>query len=108
MKRFVLLAAIALGLTACGPAPTSHSESRTFEVTDIDPPKYFRVDLKDVETGQVFQRVRVSKRCSAWRKVTLGSTWTLPVTTYTYEDGEKRVNINARALCQRRSPAAAV
>lgn len=55
MKRFVLLAAIALGLTACGPAPTSHGESRTFEVTDIDPPKYFRVDLKDVETGQVFQ-----------------------------------------------------
>lgn len=45
--------------------------------------------------------MRVSKRCSSWRKVTLGSTWTLPVTTYTYEDGEKRVNINARALCQR-------
>ena len=88
MKHFVLLAAIALGLTACGPAPTSHSETRTFEVTDINPPKRFYVDLKDVETGQTFQSVYVSKRCSTWRRVTIGSTWTLPVTTYTYEDGE--------------------
>lgn len=101
MKRFVLLAAIALGLTACGPAPTSQSESRTFEVTKIAPPKHFTVDLKDVKTGQVFRRVYVSKRCWSWRKVAIGSTWTLPVTTYTYEDGEKRVRINARALCQR-------
>lgn len=101
MKRFVLLASIALGLTACGLAPTSHSESRMFEVTKTVPPKHFTVDLKDVETGQVFRRVYVSKRCWSWRKVAIGSTWALRVTTYTYEDGEKRVFINARVLCQR-------
>jgi len=101
MHRLALLTVIALGLTACGPAPTLHSESRVFEVTAINPPKRFYVDLKDVETGRRFQSVYVSKRCSNWRKTTIGSTWTLPVTTYTYEDGQQLVHIQAKGLCQR-------
>lgn len=101
MKRLVLLTAVAMGLAACGPAPQVNTETRTFEVTDIDPPKRFYVDLKDVETGQTFSRVYVRKRCSGWRKVAIGSQWNLPVTTYTYQDGEKRVSVNARSLCQR-------
>lgn len=89
------------GLTACGPAPTSTTEMRTFEVTEVKRPKHFRVSLRDVETGQNFSRLHVSKRCHNWRKTKVGSQWQLPVTTRVYKDGSKRVSVNARSLCQR-------
>lgn len=48
-------------------------EIRSFEIVKINPPKHFRVDLRDVKTGIVYRSVGISKHCNRYREVKLGS-----------------------------------
>ena len=48
-----------------------------FEIVKIHPPKHFHLDLKSVETGEVFERVYVSKHMNEYRKLKIGSKFTM-------------------------------
>lgn len=76
-----LLATLVL-LTGCNHGELVETTTQTFEVTHVDPPKHFRVTLKNVDSGQVFEDVYVSKRCSRWKEVPVGTELRLVVGTY--------------------------
>lgn len=91
---------MALFLTACGGEDyvVISRSIKQYEVVRIDPPKHFFVDLKDIETGFVYKRQKVAKRCGSWRNLRIGSTWTF--TEVTYKNGRTGIE-NVRSLCAR-------
>ena len=90
----------ALTLTACG-AEEIHSVEKTYEITAIDPPKRFYVSVRDVETGEVSEKIYVSKRCSSWQKLEIGSQWTFQEKTYRKDDGTTFTGVSVSGLCDR-------
>lgn len=76
---------------------------KTYEVIEIKKPKRFKVSLKDTENGTIYKMVRVSKRCSNWQKLKIGSKWQFDEVTYQYGD-ETYVEVdNVNELCYRLS-----
>lgn len=63
------------------------TEYKTFEVIGVSRPKHFSIDLKDVETGEVFYKQFVSKHCNHWRNLAIGSKWVLRWNTYKEHSG---------------------
>lgn len=84
MRGLTMTAAlVCLGLLAgCNRGELVETTQQTFEVTHVNPPKHFHVTLRNVDTGQVFEDIYVSKRCSRWEEVPVGTTLTLSVGTY--------------------------
>ena len=84
MRGWMTIAMLAglVALTGCSHGEVVETTQQTFEVTHVDPPKRFRVTLRNVDTGQVFEDVYVSKHCSRWREVPVGTELTLSVSTY--------------------------
>lgn len=82
MNRYLLTLIFSLFFIAgCGPrkditpATVISSKQKTYEIVDINPPKSFKVDVRDVETGYVYKSIYVSHHCNEWRKLKLGSRW---------------------------------
>jgi hypothetical protein len=64
-------------LSGCGPSdPIVSKTQKWYEITEIKPPKRFKVSVRD-EDGHEFSMLSVSKRCSAWQKLKIGSRWLL-------------------------------
>lgn len=84
MRGLMMTAAlVCVGLLAgCTRGELVETTQQTFEVTRVDPPKRFRVTLRNVDSGQVFEDIYVSKRCSRWKEVPVGTHLTLEVGTY--------------------------
>lgn len=59
-----------------------HTNHRVFAVVGVKPPKHMRVDLRDVKTGELFKEVSVSKRCSGWQSLKIGTHFWLIERTY--------------------------
>lgn len=103
MKLLIILLASLTLLTGCGFNDTIVSQKlKTYEVIDIKRPKHFKVSLRDVETNQVFKMIRVSKRCSNWRNLKLGSHWQFTEVVKMKEDGSQYAQItDVHTLCSR-------
>lgn len=70
--------------TVRGDRKNLHSEVRSFELIDVNPPKRLYVILKDIKTGEYHEEY-VAKRCSGYERVPIGSIIQLEYVTYTYE-----------------------
>jgi len=106
IRNCLLLCVILVGLVGCEKEVKTGQTTRSFEITALKKPvsgkhgRPFRVWLRDVETGRVYERVRVSRRCSGWRKVQVGSRVKLVEATYKSEKGRVRTAIeNAQVIC---------
>lgn len=85
-------------------------EGRDYEIIHVKRPKHFKVDLRDVKTGEVFNSVYVQKTCPSWRRLKVGSVWTFKYTEKRRDSGmivqDVNVNIDGktgqhRSLCSR-------
>lgn len=100
MKRILIVGALALGLVGCE-APVSIETTQTeFYITDVKKPKRMYVTLVEKATGRHY-REYVSKRCSRWEEVKVGSSVTLTMTKRTWDDGSQTVDIDAYPVCPR-------
>ncbi len=66
--------------------PLVSSTIKTYEVISIQRPKHFMVTFREVGTKNVHLEY-ISKRCSAWDKLKMGSYWNLTEETYQGKDG---------------------
>lgn len=57
---------------------------KKYEIIGIKRPKHFQLDLKEVETGTLYDKVSVSKHCNNWRKIPLNSIYTFNEIKYKY------------------------
>lgn len=57
--------------------PVLSKTEKWFIVTEIDRPDYFYVSFREEGTNYQFKRQYVSKYCSDWRKLKIGSRWKL-------------------------------
>lgn len=76
---------------------------RDYEIINIDPPKRFYIDIKDVETGETFTGLYVSKRCYSWELAKTHRHWKFYRVTYRNEKThEVRYDIEGtETLCQK-------
>jgi len=97
---FAALAAVTMLLTGCQPGKVVDRSLKVYEVVGIKPPKRFKVDLRDVETGKIYKGQYVSKRCSSWKKLEIGSKWKFTQITYKDQDGVLSYSISdVHSLC---------
>lgn len=102
LKTIILLATIS-ALTACykpTPIEITSQEYKTYSVTKIYPPKHFYVDLKDLKSGRVHKKVYISKHCNEWRKLKIGSQWSLTEVDYKRGDFYGTKIEGASTICQ--------
>lgn len=63
-----------------------------FELVHVNPPKYMRVDLKNVDNGTVHENVRVGKYCRNYKDNTvIGGIYTLNAQTLVFDDNTTSV-----------------
>ena len=90
---------MALALVGCEQPVRVEGHQKAYQITDVRKPRSgkhsrpFRVSFKDVETGQVFARERVSRRCARWSEVKVGSKVTLTEAVYRYKDGTTKIRL---------------
>lgn len=102
MKRILMLGLIGATLVGCQKEVKRVEEVRSYEITNINPPKRMYVDLYDAERDQFFPQTYVAKRCSSWQAVKSGSRIRLTLITSTYEDGTVYTRIwDAQKVCPR-------
>ncbi len=100
MWRIALLCVVLL-IGACTSYTEVERTAQTFEITKVKPPKRLYVTLKDISTNEV-TRVYVSKRCSQWRKIKVGSTVTLTKVTLRNDKGEMSTRLEGKSvICPR-------
>lgn len=100
MWRIAMLCAVVL-LSACTSYTEVERTAQEYEITKIKPPKRLYVTLKDLKTNEV-TRVYVSKRCSRWREIKVGSTVTLTKVTLRNDQGEMSTRVEGKsAICPR-------
>lgn len=99
---FAILIAIMSLFALAPPRPTLISVAqREYVVTRVMPPKHFRFDLRDVVTGEEHNSVPISKHCHNWRKLEVGSIWSLEERTYQRPDGTQfRTVVASYAVCE--------
>ena len=90
INKFIVAVVMAatVFLAGCDSRVEVSRQLKEYEVIKIYPPKRFHVDLKDVQTGQFYQRQYVSKRCSQWKRLPMYSKWQFTEITYRNEKGE--------------------
>ncbi len=102
IRQLLLLCVPLTFLAGCEAEQLVERRTQAFEVTVVKPPKHFYVTLKNVDTGQVFSDVYVSKRCSRWKEVPVGAHLNLSVATYRSESGVTRMVLENRSnICPR-------
>lgn len=94
MKLFVLFL-LMISLAACDARTEVSSVDEQFTITNVKPPKRLYVDVVDSE-GRSYH-VYVSKRCSNWRSIVVGSKVTLQRNTYRYESGKTETAVSVRS-----------
>lgn len=104
MKKLSILF-LAIALTGCtvDKVVSTTSTTRDYTLVAKDPPKHFYVDLKDNQTGEVLNRVYVSKHCNSHNNTAIiGKTYTLTSETRVYESGQTRTSFvrMREAFCQ--------
>lgn len=100
MWRVAMLCAVVL-LGACTSYTEVERTAQEYEITKVKPPKRLYVTLKDLKTNEV-TRVYVSKRCSRWREIKVGSTVTLTKVTLRNDQGEMSTRVEGKsAICPR-------
>jgi hypothetical protein len=86
MKNKLIVAvmmAATVFLSGCiEPKTVVDQKLKEYEIVGIKKPKRFKVDIRDVETGQVYFAQTVSKRCNVWDKLQMGSKWKFTEITY--------------------------
>lgn len=83
MKALIFLTIVTF-LIGCGECKHyEYVETRKFEILEINPPKHFKVSLRDVESDIVFEDISVSKHCNSWRELYVGQIVYLEVGYYT-------------------------
>lgn len=76
-----------LALTACeSPWTALPDVQREVTVLEVDPPKRLFVTIRDDQNGHIYERIYVSKRCSNWKQVPVGSVFTMPFKVYEHKD----------------------
>lgn len=85
MKKIALILCL-LALVGCEERKLTKTETVHVEIVDINPPKYFKVKLRNIETG-VSEWVSVSKRCSNYRQNRIGDK--IAVTVNHYETSKR-------------------
>lgn len=105
MKNIFLLLTMIFFLTGCDRVPPGKEisrEYREYELLELDPPKHVYITIKDVKTGQVWERLYVSKHCNSWRDIPVNSIWGFELVTYENEDGSRYEEVeNYRDICYR-------
>lgn len=90
------VAALALPLlTSCDARTEVSSVAEQFTITKVKPPKRLHVDVVD-KRGQSYH-VFVSKRCSNWRQIVVGSKVNLERTIYRLSSGNIETVVRARS-----------
>lgn len=104
MKLLVCTAVALALLSGCSNVNVSTSitifEQRTITVTEVQPPKHFRVMYKINETGETGQLY--SKHCSTWPNVKVGNQYTLDVghtTKYRTDGSVKESYLQMPSAC---------
>lgn len=98
VASLVLVGILVVALTMERPSLVG-SETKTFTIEALDPPKHVYADLRD-DKGTFFKRVYVSKHCNRWKEIKIGSSIVLTVNHYAL--AEKRWSeINAYPVCPR-------
>jgi hypothetical protein len=69
--KISLLAAV-LALSACSPPQVVSRTSEDFTIVGVKPPKRLRIDVMD-SNGVVYKGLYVSKHCSTWQQIKIGS-----------------------------------
>jgi hypothetical protein len=99
----LLMIASVILLTGCEPRQPDPVESRirkVYEIVNINRPKHFRVDIKDVETGRVYKNKGISKHCNHWQKLKVGSRWYFTEVIYQGKDMRYVEIEGVRSLCE--------
>lgn len=94
MNKLVCLLGLTIALSGCGAFPKYNVtvEHADVEVTEIDPPKHYRITMKDTN-GYIIKSS--SKHCSDWQNVKVGDRFQINYTMYVYEDGYQAVGPSA-------------
>lgn len=94
MNKFALIALLVLPLASCSYVEVSRSDE-VFTITSVKPPKWLRVTVEDTH-GNLYD-VSVSKRCSSWKEIKVGSKVTLLRIKYQSEtDGPVESSVHVR------------
>lgn len=97
-KTILMTALVASVLAGCapgGPPPHTTRTEETFTITGVKPPKRLYVDVVDAQ-GRGYT-VYVSKRCSNWRQIEVGSKVVLLRETSRYADGREETDVRVRS-----------
>lgn len=79
-----------LALTACeSPWTKLPDVQRDVTVVEVDPPKRLYVTLRDNQNGVVYNRLYVSKRCSKYKQVPVGSRFSMPFHVYEHKENHE-------------------
>lgn len=101
MKKIFAICVMAMALVGCEkPVKETHTYE-TYRVLEVKRPKHFRVTLQNVRNGYTKENVNVSKHCSRWQEVQVGSEYTLATHIRYWQDNTRSVHIEARSICPR-------
>lgn len=81
MKKFLLLALV-VSMLGCERDPEIARVTKEYEIMAVDPPKHFTVDVRDVLSNERYNGQYVSKYCSNWDKLKVGSIWVFEEVTF--------------------------
>lgn len=83
-----LLCLLTLLVMACANEENYDKKIVHMRILSVDPPKRVYVDLANVETGEIWNHIRVSKRCHNWRLIPIGGV--IDMTEYSYSQGSRK------------------
>lgn len=90
----------AMMMSGCPTDPIVSKTIKWYEVIGFQKPKRFKVSLRD-ESGREYPMLYVSKRCSAWEKLEIGSSWQFVEVVRQGKSGVYTEIEGVSALCDR-------
>lgn len=93
--KLIAIPLFLIALAGCDARVETSSVAEQFTITNVKPPKRLYVDVVDKD-GRSYN-VYVSKRCSNWQDIVIGSKVTLERTTHRYESGRTETGVNVRS-----------
>lgn len=100
MKKLLFVFIASIFLSGCIDSEPDYTKVVDYQITYVKKPKRMYVTLKDVTTGEEFERY-VSKRCVNWRHVVVGSFVPLETDFYKNDETTKRVIKGVYSICPR-------
>lgn len=95
LTRLVAIGLLAVPLAACDTGTEVSNVAEEFTITKVKPPKRLYVDVIDKD-GKSYQ-IYVSKRCSTWQQIVIGSKVTLNRVTYRYDGGRIETDVRLKS-----------